>query len=194
MVATRRLIGDTRGIGFWAAVSYFDKKKLKYPPQSKLGAGQLINDAMERYKDDASSFHIGDTPEVQVRRHPGGGDNRENGASRPHGGNRKRSFGDKRKRTAPGLEMPAMSRGVPAMGGRPSAYPQGSSQAGPNKSFQPRGNNGNSAVRPGRNGSQDQRGASQSRRPYNPPAPGVKMAAFWPKKPGYAYRTRVAGD
>lgn len=42
-VATRRLVGNTRGIAFWAAKDFFDKKKTKYPVGSEIGRAQVVN-------------------------------------------------------------------------------------------------------------------------------------------------------
>jgi hypothetical protein len=195
MVATRRLVGDTRGIGFWAAVSFFDKKKMKYPPQSKIGAGQLITDAMERYKEDASSFHIGDTPDMQTRRHQGDSENREAGNGRPHGPARRRTLGDKRKRGAPGLDMPEVRRSVPAMGSRPSSFAPGS-QGQSRPGFQRGTDSRRGSVYPRRSGNQNQRPTGSGSGRSHAPA-GPKLGDFFPKtvtagrKPGYAYRSGI---
>ena len=59
-IATRRLIGNTRGCGFWGAKDYFDKKKMKYPIQSEIGKGQLIRDALANSEQTKGGFHMRD--------------------------------------------------------------------------------------------------------------------------------------
>lgn len=63
-IATRRLNGNSRGMGFWAAKSYFDKFGMRYP--GKLGAEQqamqAISNAMANLKVDGAvaGFHMPD--------------------------------------------------------------------------------------------------------------------------------------
>lgn len=123
-IATRRLIGNTRGIGFWAAKSFFDKKRLPYPAQCNLYAGQIMQAAMERFNENGSSFHTEEVSTAQPKRHFG--EKREGGA--PAGRPKRRGFrstsSDKRRSRNARVGVHQVPGAVPPMAGGASPYPR----------------------------------------------------------------------
>lgn len=49
-IATRRMSQKVRGLGFWGARDFFDRKKMKYPVQTEPGKAQIINKALGKRK------------------------------------------------------------------------------------------------------------------------------------------------
>lgn len=78
-VATRRVIAGTGGTGYWGAIAYFDKKKLKYP--GKAGAVQAIAKMAKEVTHDERGYtqpdsdrgrgeRISTQPHAQTKGHP----------------------------------------------------------------------------------------------------------------------------
>lgn len=119
-VATRRLNNGVntgvRGNGFWGAKDYFTKKGLRLP--GKLGAQQLISDALERMNNNDNFSHSFSTDTPRDRRHPRRepreGDERSKSPRRTHKPrNRRQVHGG-----AKGMGVPSVRRNFHPVGGR----------------------------------------------------------------------------
>lgn len=123
-IASRRIMADTKGCGYWGARDYYDKFKLKYP--GKAGAAQAVAKAMENAKHDATGFHMGED-EVSAprdRRHKGGGFSEDAPRSKPKGRGHRDRNPTARERRAKGVGMSPLRGKFHAVGGgrKPSPH------------------------------------------------------------------------
>lgn len=120
-IAERRIINGTRGIGYWGAINYFDKKHMKYP--GKAGLMQNIKEAHDNaIFDDKGYSRNGSSP---VKRHQGNLRGTDPEAGGPKRGNN--SLRDKaRARNTNRMALSALRHNTSPLDGRrnPHAKPK----------------------------------------------------------------------
>src|SRR6476620_2204176 len=116
IVAARRIMADTKGIGYWGAINYHDRKGLKYPAGSRAGQAQAIKEVQDNATIDEHGYHQAE-PGEHHQGHKGGLRGRENGGGKSPGRSYKPTLSDIRKRKAARLEVPKMRNDFSKVGG-----------------------------------------------------------------------------
>lgn len=118
-IATKRLVMRTRGLGYWAAIDYYDRLHLPKPPELMVQAHQIAKNITEQTEN-------GDKKDsaARARRPQSGGDSNENSRRKSPGRNNKPSIGDKRRRDTTGLHVSQVTRNIPAMESSRSSSPR----------------------------------------------------------------------